>query len=123
MQQVQGVMHKTFDQPDKVATQQFGKVEYVSLGFENAMKMTLRPGWTKENCEDGLRGFVISGTICFVFEGAKLIVRSNEAFVVSPQHSAFVEGQSDVILLAFEIKSESQQKMRGHRGPGDVSQQ
>ncbi len=116
------VLHKSFDRPDKIMTPNLGRAEI--LTFENtnvkAVRLTLKAGWRwskdvspiagTQLCQNALRGFVISGTICFDFGEIQEIVRSGEAFFAPGNHDAFVEGGQEVIIMAFEESDEKEKK-------------
>jgi uncharacterized cupin superfamily protein len=104
---------KSFDQPDETRTPDKTKVDVVRLGDATVARFTFQPGWRWDECVKPVAGTdscqarhvgaVISGQLHVVHDdGSETDVGPGDAYVVEPNHNAWVLGDQEVVALEFE---------------------
>jgi mannose-6-phosphate isomerase-like protein (cupin superfamily) len=104
---------KSFDQPDETRTPEKTRVDVVHLGTDTVARFTFQPGWRWDECVKPVAGTdscqarhvgaVISGRLHVAHDdGSETDVGPGDAYVVEPQHNAWVVGDEPVVALEFE---------------------
>lgn len=108
-----GITTKSFNSPDETRTPPHTTVEVVRLGGATAARFTFQPGWRwsqdvapvvgTASCQARHVGAVLQGTLHVVHEdGTEVEVNVGNAYVIEPDHDAWVVGDEPVVLLEFE---------------------
>lgn len=108
---------KSFDQPDETRTPDRTRVDIVRLGGASVARLTMEPGWSwaecikpvvgTDSCELRHVGTVLSGRMHVVHDdGTEAEVGPGGAYIIEPQHNAWVVGDEPMVALEFESGEE-----------------
>jgi mannose-6-phosphate isomerase-like protein (cupin superfamily) len=108
-----GITKKNFGEPDDRRAPDKTVVEIVDLGSVKAARMTLQPGWRwsecikpvagTESCQTRHVGAVVSGQVRVRHDdGAEVQIGPGEAYVIEPDHDAWVIGSEPFVAYEFD---------------------
>jgi hypothetical protein len=108
-----GIVKKSFDAPDETRTPPNTTVEVVRLGGQTAARFTFQPGWRWSEaikpvvgtdwCQVRHIGAVVSGRLHVVHrDGSEGDAQPGDAYVIEPDHDAWVLGDEPVVVFEFE---------------------
>jgi hypothetical protein len=111
-----GIVMGNFDSPDETRGPDKTKIEVLHLGDTSIGRATFQPGWTwaecikpvvgGESCQARHVGAIVSGRLHIVHnDGTEGEVGPGDAYVVEPDHNAWVVGDEPVVTLEFEAKT------------------
>jgi hypothetical protein len=112
------VIAKSFDSPDETRTPDKTKVEVVDLAGVKAARITFQPGWKWSECVKPVAGtdscqlrhvgVVGSGRLAVTHEdGTETELGAGDAYVIEPNHDAWVVGDEPFVGYEFESRSAS----------------
>lgn len=108
-----GVTTKPFSRPDERRTPPLTAVDLLHLGSHTLARFTFQPGWRwsehvapvvgTESCQVRHVGAVQSGVLHVIHaDGSEVEVGVGDAYVVEPDHDAWVVGVDPVVVMEFE---------------------
>ena len=108
-----GIAKKSFEKPDERRAPEKTEVQVVDLGSVKAARMTLQPGWRwsecikpvvgTQSCQVHHVGTVVSGQLRVGHEdGTELQVGPGDAYVIEPDHDAWVIGEEPFVAYEFD---------------------
>ncbi|MCV2394796.1 cupin [Actinotalea sp. M2MS4P-6] len=108
-----GVTAKSFNVPDEQRTPPSTTVDVVHLGTHHVARLTFQPGWQwsvdvapvvgTRYCQVRHVGSVQSGRIHVVHaDGSVADLGVGDAYVIEPDHDAWVVGDDPVVVVEFE---------------------
>jgi hypothetical protein len=111
-----GIAKKSFDAPDERRAPDKTEVQVVDLGSVKAARMTLQPGWRwsdcikplvgGESCQTHHVGTVASGQLHIRHtDGTEVEVGPGDAYVIEPDHDAWVIGSEPFVAYEFDSKA------------------
>lgn len=106
-----GIIRRTFDEPDETITFEHGEASRVQAGESAVWRSVLRPGWSWDSdvktmagglaaCPMTHREYVIAGRIRYrMTDGTGVEGAPGDHLFIPPGHNAWVVGDEDCVLI------------------------
>ena len=112
---------KSHDKADELRTPSKTRVEVLRLDGYTMGRFSFQPGWRwsecikpvvhTESCQNSHVGYVVSGRLTVVANGAKKNLNPGDSYTIPPGHDAWVEGDEPFVCIEV-LSAESFAKPR-----------